>query len=136
VHFSDGRIIDLLGNQVRLPDGRQVAGAQTQPLEFAVGRRWSTRFETTFANGFKGMTEFECKVAAREAVTVPAGTFEAFRVEITGHSGSPKGPAVADLKTWFAPDRVRVPVIMQSLWRAGGQIVIASRLELVSYKQA
>jgi hypothetical protein len=139
VHWSDGRILDLLGNPLRFRDGRRYSPNQIAPAEFAVGKQWTTRFILTNKFG-EFRTEVDLKIAARERVTVPAGTFDAFRVE--GH-GLAVGPVVAtqQSKIWYAPEQVRVPIAGETIRRArqsrGFENVIEStRRELVSFKQA
>jgi hypothetical protein len=135
VQFDDNLIQDLLGNNVRMPDGRRVKGAQNYPQELTVGKRWQTRFTTTFPNGSSVATEFNFVIAARENVTVPAGTFHAFRINAVGHSRNPKGEAVLiENHRYLAPDQCRLPLVVHELRRVRGQVMFAERGELVSFK--
>lgn len=53
------------------------------PLE--VGKQWESRFKTQSGGGVTGHDwRFTVKVEAVEKVTVPAGTFEAFRLRLDG----------------------------------------------------
>lgn len=45
-----------------------------------VGKSWSTQHKVTMANGTVNDITFACKVEDREKVTVPAGTFDTFRI--------------------------------------------------------
>jgi hypothetical protein len=45
-----------------------------------VGKTWSTQHKMTLANGTVNNMTFACKVEDREKVTVPAGTFDTFRI--------------------------------------------------------
>jgi hypothetical protein len=65
------------------------AGAYDPPMvltpagEYQVGKRWSGRSNLTLRDsGVKLWTEYEGHIAARETVVVPAGSFEAYRVEL------------------------------------------------------
>lgn len=141
IRLDSGRIIDLLGNAVRMLDGSVVRGAQTLPLEYAVGKHWTTRFITTFPDGGTGDANFTLKVATRENITVPAGTFNAFRIEGSGiYTGAlPSrgiGQAEFEYRYWVAPDQLRVStVVFEETIRVRDRIVRAIRATLVSYKE-
>jgi hypothetical protein len=137
VIFSGGRVIDLLGNSIRLPDGRYIKGAQTFPQEFAVGKRWQSRFFTTFPNGHRAASEFSFHIETREMITVPAGTFNAYKIVARGFSESRDGrPGELNILTYLAPDKCRMPVVRQEIVSGGGRVVRASRGELVSFKES
>jgi hypothetical protein len=136
VIFNRGTMVtDLLGNY-RKNSGAIWAGSQTVPVEFSIGKRWSTRFHHVNRNGTDTIVDLDLAVADRETITVPAGTFNAFRVEARGwRTGS--GIAISwDLKTWYAPDLVRRPLAWEWLnrnrWR---QLVTTVRQELTAFKQ-
>ena len=139
VVYSSGFVSDLLGNFVRLPDGRRLTPNQVYPSEFAVGKHWTTRFITTSPTHGEFQTEFRIRITAKERVVVPAGTFDAFRVEYVGNALGEMAITITRTN-WFAPDKVRLPVAVEILRRArpprGLEKVIESRrLELVSFKQ-
>ena len=136
VIFSDGRVFDLLGNLLRHRDGRRISASQLQPLEYAIGKRWSSRFTVTFPNGLTSTNDVDGHIATREKITVPAGTFDAFRIEVRGVIVAPKGVLRSELNAWRAPDLVRVPLVREEIRKAGGRTVYAERTELVSFKQA
>jgi hypothetical protein len=117
VVFDTKLILDLLGNLVQQVDGRRYTPRQDQPLEYAVGRKWSTRFSgRDEAKGRGASLEFQFHISGKERVTVPAGTFDCFVVE-----GLATGITDAGLRTetrskrWFAPEQVRRPVIGETL---------------------
>lgn len=77
------------------------------PLE--VGKRWSFSddyvvHDTSFGD-LKGYANFDVVVAAYEKVRVPAGEFEAFRLELKGKWLSPQtpGPGETAWTCWYAP---------------------------------
>ncbi len=114
VHYSNGEVTDLLGNILRRGGGRVYSANQLEPLEYVVGKQWSTQFRITMPNGNSGLNEMDLRIAARESITVPAGTFNAFRIE--GHGvfdGDGGGVEETTLVKWVAPDRLRRPVAMQ-----------------------
>lgn len=136
VVFDDGMTMDFLGNRTRTVDGRTFGPSQFLPVEFAVGRRWTTRYKFTHPRFGPGQVQMDMHIVAREPITVRAGTFDCFRLEGTGWSGGSWGVTQLDRKIWLAPDRVRRWVVSEDLRRAGGMRVVASeREELMSYRQ-
>jgi Caspase domain len=135
VMFTDGRVLDLLGNPLRVPDGRRYVGQQSMPLEFTVGKHWKNRFVVTFPNGLTTTNEMDCRIAARERITVPAGSFEAYRIEANGLVRTPKGLLYQEIKGWRAPELIRVPLAREEYHRINNNLVHAERVELVSFKQ-
>src|SRR6185436_5781177 len=84
VIYGDGRFVtDLLANVRRTGDEGVFTANQQNPAEFFVRKRWRTRF--TLQDG-RGLTRFDVsyRITRKERVTVPAGTFNAFRVEGLG----------------------------------------------------
>jgi hypothetical protein len=143
IRFGGGRYVtDLLGNTLRFGGGAVWTPNQTVPTEFTVGRRWNTRFRAIPPKGGDTVVDLEAKIADRERITVPAGTFNAFRLELTGwQTGTGAGGGVISIawtwKTWFAPDQVRQPVAYERFNRnRGGQIMRAERTELLGFHQS
>lgn len=50
--------------------------------DYAVGKQWTYRSIQTNPNGTRGWVEGTVKIVALEEVTVPAGTFKAYRLEL------------------------------------------------------
>jgi uncharacterized caspase-like protein len=147
IRFNNGRYVtDLLGNSLRFPGGGRWTPNQTVPLEFAVGKRWSTRFRAFPGDGSgenigDTIVELDFRIADRETVTVPAGTFNAFRVEAQGWQSGMKRGNLANSnwswKTWYDPDRVRMPVAHEVMNKnQKGRVGKAERHELVSFRQS
>ena len=115
VIFQTGLILDRLGNTIRLPDGRRFTPRQDQPLEYAIGKRWTTRFSVTQQSGLRSDIEFEFRIARREKISVPAGTFECFVIDGEGTGTSERGAKVESrLTRWMAPDKVRRPIVTET----------------------
>jgi len=136
VIFGDGRFTtDLFGNMIKRPNGWVYTGAQFFIPEYSVGKKWSTRFKITQSNGIHE-SEFEFKVVARENVVVPAGSFDAFRVEGGGWSRGPyPGNTILKNTYWITPG-IRRPVINESNNRhSSGKILSSERQELTAYTQ-
>ncbi|MBI4638734.1 MAG: caspase family protein [Candidatus Rokubacteria bacterium] len=139
VTYGDGRVTDLLGNVRRTVDGARFSANQEVPLEYAVGKRWVTRYSSTPPRGTTGSVEMHFQVVTRESITVPAGTFNAFRVEGQGVAwGQRGGFRIVQIRRtdWFAPDRVRGAVAWERDRRAGPDVLTSDRAELVSYKES
>jgi hypothetical protein len=136
VIFGDGRLTtDLFGNVVKRPNGWVYTGAQFFIPEYSVGKKWTTRFKITQPNGIHE-TELEFKVVVRESVTVPAGVFDAFRVEGNGYGRGPyAGNTIVKTNYWIAPG-IKRPVITESNnRRSSGRILTNERAELIAYNQ-
>ena len=137
VIYNNGRSTeDLLGNELRMRSGVVWGPNQIAPLEFAVGRRWSTRFDIITEKQRSAVVELDLRITAREPLTVPAGTFEAFRVEGSGWARGEKLNAQWELKRWYAPDRVRRWIKWEFLVRGPKKIGRARNFELVSFSQS
>lgn len=67
--------------------------------EFAVGMRWSGRGIEVSLNGAKSYRDDDIKIVALEDVTVPAGTFKAYKLEMN----SVHGFARVKLTYWAQP---------------------------------
>ena len=104
VTFANGFVSDLLGNSVRMANGRRVVDNQPYPVEYALGKKWVTRFQVEEGGTVVDEMQLEFKVVARETITVPAGTFDTFRVAGTGWA---RGGRKREVTHWMAPDRVR-----------------------------
>ena len=137
VIYNNGRFAtDLLGNGIRFPNGVIFGPNQMFATEYSVGKKWTTRFPMTDRQGREDTVELDFKVIGRETITVPAGTFDCFRVE--GHGWAlDRGLSRSDTY-WVAPDKVPRFVALESLWRGKGKQKIkrSDRDELVAYTPA
>jgi len=137
VTFSDGLVTDLLGNTRRTPEGRYFSANQHVPLEYAVGKQWVSTFTMSLPRGATGTTEMHFKIVTRQRVKVPAGRFNAFRVE--GHGitwGIARGLGQIRTTQWLAPDKVRRPVALETVRKVGARTVESRRMELVAYTES
>ncbi len=135
--FSNGLVTDLLGNTLRASDGRRSSPRQQFPTEYAVGRQWHSTFSsTTRAGDDEGITEQDAKIVARELITVPAGTFDAFRIEYTGTTTFKTRTTQSRVTRWVAPDQVRRGIAVEEYLTQGTRVILAERQELASFRQA
>ncbi len=132
---DNGLVTDLLGNQLRSRGGFSNSPAQLVPLEFSVGRRWSVRTEVTDPKGGTFTAEQTIRILRREAVTVPAGSFNAYLLEGRGQRTNPAGLIDFVIRRWYVPEFQR-PVAREQVNRRDKKIIGTERLELVAYKLA
>jgi uncharacterized caspase-like protein len=134
VIYNKGRnTTDLLGNGIIFRGGTRERGRQFYISEYSVGKRWSTRFSGTTPEGKPLLIDVDLKVVTREPITVPAGTFNAYKVE--GRGTNNYG---SDLQYvyWIAPEQVRRPIVVETVFTArNGNVYQNERLELISYRQ-
>ncbi|HMW62432.1 caspase family protein [Accumulibacter sp.] len=136
VLFNDGSLVtDLLGNFIKRPPGWQYTGAQFYIQEYALGKRWSTRFRVLTPNGFDSETEIDFRVVEREEITVPAGTFTAYRVEGDGWGRAPRGVVKLRVVYWVAPEIKRVVASDTKRSHFSGSVLNNERLELTACTQ-
>jgi uncharacterized caspase-like protein len=101
VEFNQGRHIrDTLGNVIKNTQNSFDPRIQHNPVELQVGRKWTTRYRIS---GSGKVTEAyrDYRVVGRERVRVPAGEFEAFRLEAEGWLLT-TGTRLA-IRTWVVP---------------------------------
>ncbi len=143
INYDSGFVTDLLGNRLR---GRtNDMGNQAVPLEFAVGRRWTSRYVMPPGKGASGASgssvsfvDMDFRIITRESVTVPAGAFNAFHIRGHGWSVGVSGRTQLEttVNVWHAPGQVRRPVIVEHFRRAGKNIERSAREELVAFKES
>lgn len=156
VIFNDGvLVLDRLGNSVKVPNGNRFTPRQDSPTEYALGKKWSTRYVTLTGSGRSGESEFEFRITKREKITVPAGSFECFVIEGEGYTILPRGRTELRNIRWMAPDKVRRPIVTEQYRKfqlgqtisgkggagkggagKGGPQNVDTRMELTSFKQA
>ena len=109
------------GRCLRMPPGL------TSP---SAGLPLAEGYETTFRNfdlQKQKMKLMQLKVAGQESVTVPAGTFDAFRVEVTSADGG------AEKTTLWIAKEDRKPVKVSSVMpQMGGAVLTAELMRLTS----
>ncbi len=139
VFFNNGNLVtDALGNIIR-NQKVQFTGTQFYIPEYSVGKRWSARYQRISADWAGRDVNYEFRVVAREQVTVPAGTFDAFKIEGQGWTSTNDGrfPIQLQARYWIAP-RVRRAVVFENLNRvqnSRANYTASERVELVSYTQ-
>lgn len=138
VIYNDGRTVkDLLGNRLKPGGGMVWTPNQTVPDEFIVGKRWNTQFSWISPSGRSSNVDLSLRITARETIVVPAGTFDAFRVDANGWRRGADVNLLWNLKSWFAPGVVRSEVAYEWINRdTRGSVTYAERFELTAFKQS
>ena len=138
VIFNNGnRITDFLGNIIQNAQGVRLSGSQFYIPEYSLGKRWSARYQRILPNGRKFDVEYDFRVTTKELTQVPAGSFDAFRIEGTGWTQANNDSGSISLQTsyWLAPG-VRQAIAWENMNRhSRGPILVSERQELVSYNQ-
>lgn len=126
-------IIDLMGNPLKAGDREFDVPRQQHPAELQVGKKWTATFVQSRKGFVANSISIDFRIARREMVTVPAGTFDAFRVE--GLAWSATYGTRTEFRLWLVP-RVNFPVKREVVSRArDGRFIETERHELVSLKQ-
>lgn len=136
VIFNNGNLItDLLGNVHLNPRGQTFTGNQIYVAEYRLGRKWTTTYRGTRRDLVPDVWTVNLNVVAREAVTTPAGTFDAFKIE--GHGYITDRGNQFQITYWVAPDKVRSFIAYEETRtnRKGKRGKEAERTELVSFGQ-
>jgi hypothetical protein len=139
VYNKGTQVRDLLGNvykniQFGEYSGAEGGAAQFYPAEYTIGKKWTARYHVKAKHGKEWSTQYVFKVVGKEKVTVPAGEFDAFKIE---GQGSMTLGARLTFNFWIAPDKVRRPLITEfnSVGPKTGTVFSNERFELQSYRQ-
>jgi hypothetical protein len=130
---NGGIILDPLGNFIK-SGSRTYTPNQLFGAELQLGKRWDVRMKVT-NEGRMHTSEYSAKVTAREKVTVPAGTFDAFKVEA---SGTIRETSDRVRLTYWRSPTVRYPYVKYEIVTENryGKYKRSDRYELLSYSQA
>ena len=133
VIFNGGQVItNLLGSPRLNAQGIRYGDSQMYAADYSLGKTWETRFSVQYADGTTDTIERDFRVVAREKISVPAGTFNAFKVETSGWIMQ-KGIKLA-ATYWIAPGEVpRYLLFEQSNRNRLGKLVNTDRHELLSF---
>ncbi len=131
VEYNGGQYSsDLMGNIVSNLRGGFNTPRQFYPAELFVGKKWRSEFKQTRANGVTFTFRYDLRVVAREEITVPAGTFNAFKIEARGFNMQ-LGAALSR-NIWVVPG-IAADIAHETLVRLrSGSIDQYDRQELVS----
>jgi uncharacterized caspase-like protein len=124
---------DLMGNILTNLNGSSSTPRQFYPAEVMVGKRWRTQFVQKRANGYQFTFRYDLKVVGKERITVPAGTFDTYKIEARGFNME-RGASL-ERNIWITPG-VNADIAHETIVRLrGGQIEQYDRQELVRFAQ-
>ena len=135
VEYNNGEYLsDTMGNITANPRGGLSTPRQFYPSELFVGKRWRTTFKQARPSGHVYTFQYDLKVVGRETITVPAGTFDTFKIEARGYNM--QLGARLERNIWVAPG-VSGDIAHEILVRLrNGAIEQNDRQELVSFREA
>jgi hypothetical protein len=135
VEYNDGEYSsDLMGNIAKNVRGTMDAPRQFYPSELYLGKKWRTHFRQTRPNGKVFTFDYTVKVVAKEKITVPAGTFEAYRLEAQGFNMELN--ASIQRKIWVTPG-INADIAHETYVRLRNRSIDQwDRQELVTYQAA
>ena len=88
VEFNGGVLVrDQMGGILRNQGGTKTPAILAEPAELAAGKRWRSAYTNTKPDGKVSNQFYDFHVVGLEDVTVPAGTFKAYKVEGAGMGG-------------------------------------------------
>ena len=132
VIFDDGKYVtDQMGNTLVNQLGNFSTVRQFYQADLFVGKKWTSRFKQIRPNGAAYTFEYNLKVVAKETITVPAGTFDAFRIEARGFNIDLGASLERDI--WVTPG-VNADIAQDYRVRLrSGQLETNQREELMSF---
>ena len=134
VTYNDGEFAsDLMGNTTTNQRGLFSTPRQFYPAELIVGKKWQTRFKQSRPNGVSYTYQYDLKVVGRESVTVPAGTFDCYKIEARGFNMELS--AYLERNIWVSPG-ISADIAHEIKVRLrNGRMEQNDRQELMTYTQ-
>ncbi len=133
VEINGGRAIwDLMGNAIKSGDKEFDAPQQFTPAGFQVGKKWTATFIRT-RDGLAATIYYDLQIVRREKVSVPAGVFDAFRIE--GQGWNRTAGKHLEMTLWLVPGlnfQVKRETVNHN---RKGRLKDSERHELVSLRQ-
>ena len=132
VELNDGaNVTDTMGNTLKMGQIEFDAPLQFLPAELQLGKKWTASFKRT-DKGQITYAYYELHIVSREKVKVPAGEFDAFRIEGRGWNRSVGSQLEVNL--WVVPG-MNFHVKWEWVVNNRGRFVVTQRHELVAYRQ-
>lgn len=87
VEYNQGEFTsDLMGNATNTDRGQLSSPRQFYPSNLQIGERWESTFFQNRPSGNTQYFKYDVRVVAKEKLTVPAGTFDTFRIQAIGRN--------------------------------------------------
>lgn len=140
VEINHGKLIfDLMGNTVENSDNSADVPQQLFPAELQMGKRWTSINNVVVKSGRStgetSRVEMEVRIWAREKIRVPAGEFNAFRIEASGWSVGGRNTTKIEVKFWVVPG-INMFIRRERIKRRGNRLIESKLTELVAIRQA
>ncbi|MBT9613213.1 MAG: caspase family protein [Burkholderiales bacterium] len=134
IEFNLGVVVtDLMGNMVKWGKKIFEAPIQFSPSDLQVGKKWTAAYSLNINNRISN-GYYDLHIVRKEKVTVPAGEFEAFRVE--GRGWNKSYGSQLETTYWLVPG-LNFEVKREYISRkSDGNYIDAERHELVALWQA
>lgn len=128
-------IVDMMGNPMRTPGGGDSdVPQQLFSAELQLGKAWRAGWKQNGRWGPESIS-MDLKIAAFEKVRVPAGEFEAFRIDIFGWIRRSDQQLNRQMKLWVVPGLNFVIRNEHKMTNQFNRMVVTERQELVSLRQ-
>jgi uncharacterized caspase-like protein len=133
VEFNHGvAITDLMGNAIKFGPVEYDTPVQFTPAEFQVGKKWTSAFRM-IRDGVRSDAYYDLQIVKRETITVPAGSFDTFRIEGLGWNTTLSSQL--EVKLWMVPG-INFQIKTESIGRNKfGRYIRTERRELVAMRQ-
>lgn len=133
VEFNKGNsITDLMGNPIKNEAVQFSTPVQFAPAEFQIGKKWTAAF-SRIEKGVTSNAYYDLQIVKRETISVPAGTFDTFRIEGAGWNNN-FGSRLEE-RIWLVPG-LNFLIRRESIGRGkGGGFFRTEKRELVSLRQ-
>jgi hypothetical protein len=133
--FSNGEVLTQAGATMRDARGfRYDPPRQNLVAGLEPGKAWRSEFKTWRDRSPLASGRWDYTVAGMETLSVPAGSFETYRIEISGEAT--QGTLATHKGTYWIDAQSLVPVRMDMMVRYGGRIDQFFSLRLSSRKRA
>lgn len=136
IELNDGSYIwDTMGNRLKEPGrGASDAPRQVTPGELYVGKKWAGGWKMEHPQNGRRTVQMAMHIAAFERVEVPAGSFQAFRIDADGWGNDNRGSIAFEQRIWVVPG-LNFEVRAERLAKRFGRFVQTERFELASLTQ-
>ena len=133
VEFDNGStfIVDLMGNPLKSGPREFDYPIQLFPAELQLGKKWTAAFRVTM-QGKTSNAYYDVQIVKRETISVPAGSFDTFRIEAEGWNNN--FGLKLEYKAWVVPGLI-VAVKSENIIRNQGRFIRSERRELIALRQ-
>ena len=133
VEFNNGSTVtDLMGNNIKNGALEFDTPVQFIPAELQVGKKWTAAFRRT-KKGVDSNAYYDMQITRRETISVPAGSFDTFRIE--GQGWNTTFGSRIEARIWLVPGlnfAIRRELVTRD---RRGRFQQTERHELVSLRQ-